>query len=170
MKEGNNSESKTKHIWELLKKIPDPEIPAISIVDLGVLRAVDEKDDKFLITITPTYSGCPALKVMEESIKTVLTDNGINNFEIKIAIFPPWTTDWMTSEASDKLRKYGIAPPEMTTEEHLRSLLKGKRTPVTCPYCNSTNTVLTSAFGSTACKALHFCNGCNQPFEEFKCH
>lgn len=157
-------------IWELLSQIPDPEIPAISIVDLGVVRQVEEINGKIVVTLTPTYSGCPALKAMEESVVETLTANNISNYEIKRTLFPPWTTDWMSAEARLKLQRYGIAPPEKSTEEHLRSVLSGKKSAITCPFCMSTNTHLTSAFGSTACKALHYCDQCHQPFEEFKCH
>jgi len=157
-------------VWEILKKIPDPEVPAISIVELGVVRSVEEIDSGLLITITPTYSGCPALMEMESNIRDALTENGIHNLKIKTVLFPAWTTDWLTPEARRKLKDYGIAPPATSTEDHLKSLMGGKKNPVTCPFCSSSKTVLTSAFGSTACKALHYCNSCNQPFEEFKCH
>jgi len=156
--------------WEILKEIDDPEVPAISIVDLGVVRAVEEKEGHLLISITPTYSGCPALKMMEDQIKEAFHHKGMYDFTIRHVLFPPWTTDWMSAETKLKLKHYGIAPPEMSTEEHLKFLLSGKKSSVTCPYCNSNDTNLTSAFGSTACKALHYCNSCHQPFEEFKCH
>lgn len=157
-------------IWKILKQVKDPEVPVIDIAELGVLRDVTFENDKILITITPTYSGCPALHVMEEAIEDKLKENGIENFVVKTIFSPAWTTDWMTDEAKQKLKEYGIAPPAQSTEEHLRTLIEGNPKHVQCPFCNSINTKLTSAFGSTACKALHYCNNCNQPFEEFKCH
>lgn len=159
-----------KFIWELLNQIPDPEVPAISIVELGVVRKVEKINGRLLISITPTYTGCPALKAMEESIRESLVANEVLDFDIKTILFPAWTTDWITEEARQKLKEYGIAPPQMTTEEHLKAMMSGYKNRVTCPYCNATDTRLTSAFGSTACKALHYCNSCQQPFEEFKCH
>ncbi len=163
-------DNRIEEIWNWLKQIPDPEIPVISIVDLGVVRNVALENERLVISITPTYSGCPALKAMEDSVKEMLTDRGIHDFVIKMVLFPAWTTDWLSEETRDKLRHYGIAPPEKSTDDHLRMMLSGKRSEVTCPFCKSRNTHLTSAFGSTACKALHFCDDCRQPFEEFKCH
>jgi ring-1,2-phenylacetyl-CoA epoxidase subunit PaaD len=160
----------TKGIWDMLNTIPDPEVPAISIVELGVIRNVEEKEGRIVITMTPTYSGCPALKMMEENVRTTLYEAGLKDVDIRIVLYPAWTTDWIPEEAKLKLRNYGIAPPERSTEDHLKSLLSGKKHPVTCPFCHSADTRLTSAFGSTACKALHYCNHCHQPFEEFKCH
>lgn len=150
-------------IWNLLSAIPDPEVPVITISDLGILRSVDFIDGNFVITITPTYSGCPAMKAIEEEIAAVLNAKGISNFKIKMVYSPAWTTDWMNDSARQKLKDYGIAPPS-----HTSKLNSDKK--VNCPFCNSENTKLTSWFGSTACKALHYCNNCCQPFEEFKCH
>ena len=151
-------EADTTGIWELLSSIPDPEIPVISIVDLGVVRKVEEMQGKVVVTITPTYSGCPALKTIEENIREAFQKREIENVEIKTVLYPPWTTDWIPDSAREKLRSYGIAPPEISTESHLKSVLSGKKNKVTCPFCHSKDTTLTSAFGSTACKALHYCN------------
>lgn len=150
--------------------VPDPEVPVLSIVDLGVFRKVEENEGTFDIYITPTYTGCPAMKAIEEEINRVLKREGISNFKVKTVLSPAWTTDWMSDEAKEKLREYGIAPPEQSTEEHLKALITGNRRSVKCPFCGSAETRLTSAFGSTACKALHYCDACKQPFEEFKCH
>ncbi|MFI5219573.1 MAG: 1,2-phenylacetyl-CoA epoxidase subunit PaaD [Bacteroidia bacterium] len=166
----NTTEISKEEIWNILKEVKDPEVPVLDIAELGVLRDVKFEGEKIIITITPTYSGCPALNVMEQEIENKLRENGIDNFMIKTVFSPAWTTDWMTDVAKNKLREYGIAAPSQSTEEHLRSLLEGKPEHVACPFCNSTETKLTSAFGSTACKALHYCNNCHQPFEEFKCH
>ena len=166
----NTTEISSNEIREILKQVKDPEVPVLDIAELGVLRDVQVVDEKIIITITPTYSGCPALHVMEQEIANKLRENGIENFMVKTVFSPAWTTDWMNDDAKNKLKEYGIAPPGQSTEAHLKSMIEGKSTPVSCPFCDSVNTKLTSAFGSTACKALHYCNNCNQPFEEFKCH
>ena len=145
---------KINKIWELLNTVPDPEIPVISVVELGVIRDVTFTNNSYIISITPTYSGCPAVKVFQDDIKVYLKENGITNFELKIVYSPAWTTDWMTDATKEKLRKYGIAPPSDT---------------VICPQCNSGRTTLISDFGATACKALYKCSDCLEPFEFFKC-
>jgi len=159
-----------EQIWDFLKEIPDPEVPAINIVELGVVRDVLMEDDKIQITITPTYSGCPAMKVMEEDILSTLKEKGFQNITIKTVFSPAWTTDWMSEETKSKLKTYGIAPPEKLAAEQIFPFLSDKKKTIACPYCNSENTVLKSQFGSTVCKALYFCNNCTQPFEHFKCH
>jgi len=158
-----------KAVWHLLDSIPDPEVPAISVVELGVVRNVRVFDDHVEVDITPTYSGCPALKTMEEDIAKKLADAGLKA-TIKTIFKPAWTTDWMSESAKQKLKEYGIAPPEKLTFEHLLPLGNPNNDTIQCPFCNSKNTKLTSQFGSTACKALYFCDGCHQPFEHFKCH
>jgi ring-1,2-phenylacetyl-CoA epoxidase subunit PaaD len=157
-------------IRQLLQEVKDPEIPVLNIEELGVLRDVQYADGKYHILITPTYSGCPAIQAMIDDIKSVLEKNGIQNYSIEMVYSPPWTTDWLSAQAREKLREYGIAPPAHSTAEHLQGLHTGKSRPVSCPFCGSSDTRLTSAFGSTACKALHYCQNCCQPFEEFKCH
>ena len=158
-----------KEIWDLLNTIPDPEVPAISIVELGVVRDVRITDKAVEIDITPTYSGCPALKNMEEQVRAKLLLVGLTP-SIKTIYKPAWTTDWMSDETKEKLREYGIAPPEKVSFENLHPFANNDKGPVACPFCRSIDTSLTSRFGSTACKALHFCNACRQPFEQFKCH
>ena len=143
----------TASIWELLKTIPDPEIPAVSIVDLGIVRNVEFDDDQFNITITPTYSGCPAFSFMKEEIIRHLETEGITNYQIDTALAPPWTTDWMSDEVKSKLKEAGIAPPSQE---------------VACPRCDSQNVQVISEFGSTACKALYKCNDCIEIFHHFK--
>ncbi len=160
----------TDYLDKVLDRVPDPEIPVLTIRDLGILRKVEIVDGEAVITITPTYTGCPAMRAIEEEIGKVLKEEGIENYSVRTVLSPPWTTDWMSESAREKLREYGIAPPEQSTEDHLRAIATGKKTQVHCPFCRSTNTKLTSPFGSTACKALHYCNDCDQPFEEFKCH
>lgn len=157
-----------EHIISLLSEIPDPEIPVITIIELGVIRDIDITDDTSIsLKITPTYSGCPAMKQIEDDVRKKLSDNGITNITINTIFSPPWTTDWITPEAKEKLRKYGIAPPEHTTED--KSWLTGKTKTIACPRCKSQNTKLISQFGSTACKALYQCLDCLEPFDYFKC-
>ena len=154
-------------IFTLLDAIPDPEIPVISIVELGVIRRVSSQDKTVEITITPTYSGCPAMKQMEDDVRKKLLENGFETVNIHMVYQPAWTTDWLGAEAKLKLQKYGIAPPEESTSD--KSFLSGKPKQVTCPHCKGRNTVLVSQFGSTACKALYKCQGCLEDFDYFKC-
>lgn len=159
----------SQRVWNILNEIPDPEVPAISIVELGVVRNVELQDNHVLVSMTPTYSGCPALKVMEDAVKEALSEEGFD-VSIKIVYKPAWTTEWMSESTREKLKAYGIAPPPKLTFEHLHPLGKPERDTAQCPFCNSRDTRLTSQFGSTACKALYYCNACQQPFELFKCH
>lgn len=156
-----------KDIFSFLEEIPDPEIPVISIVELGVVRTVKINNNSVEIEITPTYSGCPAMKQMEDDIVSVLKAKGIEKITLKTVYTPAWTTDWLSAEAREKLRKYGIAPPDGTTSD--KSVLMGKEKHIKCPRCGSQNTVLVSQFGSTACKALYKCKDCLEPFDYFKC-
>jgi ring-1,2-phenylacetyl-CoA epoxidase subunit PaaD len=160
---------KTKnHILSLLSEIPDPEIPVISIIELGVIRDVHVLSESSIeLKITPTYSGCPAMKQIEDDVRKKLAENGFTSIHIHTVFSPPWTTDWITPEAKEKLRKYGIAPPEHSTED--KNWLTGRHSVVACPRCKSKNTKLISQFGSTACKALYQCQDCLEPFDYFKC-
>lgn len=154
-------------ILELLDYVKDPEIPAINVLELGVVRQVEvESDGKAIITITPTYTGCPAMDVMAADIKKELLEAGVPAVEVKLSLSPAWTTDWITDTGKRKLKEYGIAPPEKTGD--IRAL-KGELPVVPCPQCGSTNTAMLSLFGSTACKALWKCNDCLEPFDQFKC-
>ncbi|MBK6628590.1 MAG: phenylacetate-CoA oxygenase subunit PaaJ [Flavobacteriales bacterium] len=154
-------------ILELLDYVKDPEIPAINVLELGVVRQVEvEADGKAIVTITPTYTGCPAMDVMAADIKKELLEAGVPAVEVKMSLSPAWTTDWITETGKRKLKTYGIAPPEKTAD--IRAL-KGEQPVVACPQCGSTNTVMLSLFGSTACKALWKCNDCLEPFDQFKC-
>jgi ring-1,2-phenylacetyl-CoA epoxidase subunit PaaD len=154
-------------VWNFLAEVFDPEVPVLDIVALGVVRDVQVEDNDIEITITPTYSGCPAMKVIEDDIRSKLKEKGLDNVRIKTVISPAWTTDWMTEEGKEKLREYGIAPPEKATAD--KNVLFGKPKIVKCPRCRGTNTEMKSQFGSTACKALYFCNDCLEPFDYFKC-
>lgn len=155
-------------IWEFLSEIPDPEIPVITITELGVVRDIETSIEKTTITITPTYTGCPAMQLFEDEIIKILHEKGILNVEIKMVYAPAWTTAWMSDEAREKLRVYGIAPPVKGTEDK-GILFKAGPKSVRCPKCKSDNTILKSQFGSTACKALYQCNECLEPFDYFKC-
>lgn len=153
-------------ILNWLNEIPDPEIPVISIVELGVIRKVHFDGDVLNVDITPTYSGCPAMKQMEEDVKKKLKDKGIEKLKINTIYHPAWTTDWISKEARENLRKYGIAPPEGSAD---KSSLSGPPKSVTCPRCKSKHTEMVSQFGSTACKALYKCKDCLEVFDYFKC-
>ena len=165
----SNSLKYTKEqIWKFLAEIPDPEIPVITIEELGVLRDVEIQQEKVIITITPTYTGCPAMKLFEDEIILALKNKGIKNVELKMVYSPAWTTDWMTEKAKEKLTAYGIAPPVSGTQDKGVLFSSGSKV-VKCPRCKSQNTTLKSQFGSTACKALYSCNDCLEPFDYFKC-
>jgi ring-1,2-phenylacetyl-CoA epoxidase subunit PaaD len=140
-------------VWDILKTVSDPEIPSISIVDLGIVRDVQFNDDILEVIITPTYSGCPAMLVIKNEIIQKLESHKISNFQIKTNLSPPWTTDWMSAEVKNKLKNAGIAPPSNQ---------------VVCPQCDSLDVKVISNFGSTACKALCKCNNCEEPFHHFK--
>ena len=152
------------YIW--LEEVSDPEIPVLSVVDLGVVRDAQIIDGNWLITITPTYSGCPAMKTMEEDILSKLKDNGIDSARVELVLAPAWSTDWLSENGRIKLREYGIAPPEHEVD---KSVLFAEPTVVPCPKCHSRNTRMVSQFGSTACKALYQCNECQEPYDYFKC-
>jgi len=154
-------------IWNILKNVSDPEIPVLTVVDMGVVREVEEKEGKVLVSITPTYSGCPAMNEIESNIRWALEEAGYNEVEVKTILSPPWTTDWMTDEGKAKLQEYGIAPPEGSSAD--KSVLFGEAKKVMCPRCKSRNTIMVSQFGSTACKALYKCDDCKEPFDYFKC-
>ncbi len=157
----------TADIYKLLEQIPDPEIPVISVVELGVIRNVVVEGKNVKIKITPTYSGCPAMHQMEKDIKHSLTHNGVEELIIETIYSPAWTTDWLNQHALDKLSAYGIAPPHKTSQD--KNILFGKSKDIECPRCKSHHTELISQFGSTACKALYECNDCLEPFDYFKC-
>jgi len=151
-------------IWTWLEDVPDPEIPVVSVIDLGIVRDVLVSKNTVIIQVAPTYSGCPATEVIEESIVQFLHLNGLQNVVVERVLSPAWTTDWITSEGRQILQGYGIAPP---VDGDKRALL-GK-TSICCPRCRSHETTLVSEFGSTACKAAYKCAQCLEPFEYFKC-
>ncbi len=156
----------TNDIWRLLSEIPDPEIPVLNIVELGIIRSVTLESDVFSISVTPTYTGCPASEFIDKEIKSKLLHARIA-FDLKKQISPSWTTDWITDEGRKKLQDYGIAPPEQSSAD--KSLLTGDPKQVTCPQCKSRNTEVISEFGSTPCKSLFRCHDCLEAFDYFKC-
>lgn len=154
-------------VLRILDTVMDPEVPVLSVVELGLIRDVAVDDAGVKITITPTYSGCPAMRTMEQDMRDALAAEGIADVSFETVYAPAWTSDWIPALAKEKLRRFGIAPPGPAAPGGLIAL--ERRPPsVACPYCGSTNTVRRSEFGSTACKAIHFCNACDQPFDEFK--
>lgn len=163
--------SEIKHsqeqIFKILSEIPDPEIPVINIIELGILREVKFVNDECVVVITPTYTGCPAMKVIEDDIRIKLKEIGIEKVKVELVYSPAWTTDWISDEAKEKLRTYGIAPPDHSTED--KKVLLGKARDLKCPLCGSKHTEMISQFGSTACKALYRCLDCKEPFDYFKC-
>lgn len=157
-------------IWSWLEEVIDPEIPVLNVVEMGIVRDVHFEGETVVVKITPTYSGCPAMNAIEMEIHKKLKDKGVENFQVLTDFKESWTTDWMTAHARKKLKEYGIAPPEDTEEsDDFLTVLKGSQKVVPCPYCDSMDTLLQSEFGSTACKSLYYCKGCEQPFEHFKC-
>jgi ring-1,2-phenylacetyl-CoA epoxidase subunit PaaD len=152
-----------KVLFAYLEEIKDPEIPVLSIIDLGIVRDIEMKADGELeVTITSTYNGCPAMDMIATAIRVELTTLGFKKIKIIQAVSPAWTTDWMSEEGKRKLQEYGIAPPDQR--------FTIPKDGVECPQCHSSDTRLVSAFGSTACKALYQCNDCKEPFDYFKCH
>jgi len=151
-------------IMRLLGEVKDPEIPVLSVVDMGIVRKVEaDETGRVRVTITPTYSGCPAMNVIAMQIRMQLLAAGYKEVEVHTVLSPPWTTDWMTEEGKRKLREYGIAPPVGRAADEVEL-------PVACPRCGSHHTEEVSRFGSTACKALYRCLDCLEPFDYFKCH
>ncbi|AUH66619.1 1,2-phenylacetyl-CoA epoxidase subunit PaaD [Paracoccus zhejiangensis] len=162
-------------VWDWLSEVPDPEIPVISLTDLGIIRNVEWQGDVLVVTVTPTYSGCPATGIINLDIETALRDRGIGKLVLKRQISPPWTTDWISAEGREKLRAYGITPPVDGTAADGRlagrvaRMAGSTNLTIECPRCGSTKTEKVSQFGSTPCKASYRCTGCLEPFDYFKC-
>jgi ring-1,2-phenylacetyl-CoA epoxidase subunit PaaD len=164
-----NISAETDKVWKLLESVEDPEVPVLSILDLGIVRDVQIKDEQVEITITPTYTGCPAMDAISMDIKFMLISHGYKNVKVISVLSPAWTTDWMTESGRQKLKAYGIAPPNVQ-QQVCSSGSFGADEAIQCPQCNSYHTHLISRFGSTACKALYQCDDCKEPFDYFKCH
>ncbi|HVE80417.1 MAG TPA: 1,2-phenylacetyl-CoA epoxidase subunit PaaD [Gemmatimonadaceae bacterium] len=153
--------------FAVLADVLDPEVPALSIVDLGIVRDVEVEGERLTVVVTPTYSGCPAMRVIERDIVEALERGGFAGARVRTTYAPAWTTDWISPAGREKLRAYGIAPPGPVQDEPLVPLAR-RPIVVACPFCGSSQTESRSEFGSTACKALMYCNECRQPFERFK--
>ena len=155
-----------KEIWNALEEVEDPEIPVVSVVEMGIVRTVELAEDSVTVSMTPTFSGCPALHVMRGDIEAKLLELGFEEVEVKTVLSPPWSTDWISEEAKVKLRKFGIAPPTPTREDD--GLIQLEPSPAACPRCGSFDTSTKNTFGPTLCKSIHVCNRCQEPFEAFK--
>lgn len=154
--------------WPLLASVEDPEIPALSIVDLGLVRFVEVGSDGQLeVGLSPTYVGCPATEVIRRSVQDALRQGSVGDFKVTTVLSPPWSSDWISADGRRKLLEYGIVPPDQSVS-NMRDVLRGTR-PLACPRCQSLDTEMVSEFGSTPCKALHRCRACLEPFEYFKC-
>ena len=159
----------TAGVWRLLESVMDPELPVLSVVDLGIVRTVQLEGTAVEVVITPTYTGCPAIDVITMQLKIVLASAGYAPVTIRSVLSPAWTTEWMSEAGKDKLKAYGIAPPNpkqsVCTPEYFQ-----REEAVECPHCGSYHTNMISEFGSTACKSLYRCSACQEPFDYFKCH
>ena len=158
-------------VWSALAGVPDPEIPVVSVVELGIVRRVHWEGDALRVSVTPTYSGCPATDVIREDIRRAVRALGVDAVSIDIELSPAWTTDWIAPEAKRKLREFGIAPPGQAPRIDVSGISPlRRRADVACPRCGSKRTTLLAQFGSTACKALYRCEACREPFDHFKPH
>lgn len=151
-------------VWEALEAVKDPEIPAVSVVELGLIRQIGYHGDRLVVTMTPSFIGCPALDVMQDMVEQALLGLGAAQPRVKLIYQPPWTSDWITSEGRRKLRDFGLAPPP----PHGGDVAAALDAAAICPYCDSDHTELKNSFGSTLCRAIYVCNNCQQPFEQFK--
>jgi ring-1,2-phenylacetyl-CoA epoxidase subunit PaaD len=159
----------TETIWSLLEEVNDPEVPVLSVVDLGIVREIRTGDEEIEIIITPTYSGCPAMDVIRTNIRMKLLEQGYPKLKLTTVLSPAWTTDWMSERGKEKLQQYGIAPP-LPLQQVCHPAMFHREEAICCPHCHSYHTTLISEFGSTACKALYRCEDCKEPFDYFKCH
>jgi ring-1,2-phenylacetyl-CoA epoxidase subunit PaaD len=164
-----STEITEKKIRSLLEEVKDPEVPILSVLDLGVVREIKIGENEIEIIITPTYSGCPAMDVIRMNIQMTLLSYGFKNVKVTQILSPAWTTEWMSEEGKRKLKEYGIAPPNPKQQVCDQKLFAAAES-VQCPHCNSYHTHRVSEFGSTACKALYVCDDCKEPFDYFKCH
>lgn len=154
----------SQQVWQILEEVKDPEIPVVSVVEMGLIRQVAFAKNQVFVRMTPTFAGCPALQVMRSEIEARLQRAGAENVQVQITLNPPWSTDWITTEARKKLKAFGLAPPPHLGGDFGRILQEA----ATCPYCDSQNTELKNDFGSTLCRAIYVCKDCKQPFEQFK--
>ncbi len=161
---------KAEQVYAWLSQVKDPEVPVLSILDLGIVRDVQVNEAGVCtVTITPTYSGCPAMDVIGMNIRMVLAGRGFSQMKVEMQLRPAWTTDWMSEDGKKKLKAYGIAPPQRMSSSGELGLFE-EEPAIACPRCGSEDTRLVSQHGATACKAMYQCNSCHEPFEHFKCH
>ena len=156
-------------IRTILDRVMDPEVPVLSVLDLGIVRDIEIENEKVAVTITPTYTGCPAMDVISMQIRMELLAAGVKDVEIKLVLSPAWTTDWMSDRGKQRLKEYGIAPP-LPRQQVCSPARFAAEEAIQCPHCSSYHTHRVSEFGSTACKALYQCDDCMEPFDYFKCH
>ena len=161
---GGDAVSSLEQVWAALEDVKDPEIPVVSVVEMGIVREVAVEPDRVVVTITPTFSGCPALVAMQDGIVERLKRLGIENVDLRVVLSPPWSTEWIGESARAKLKAFGLAPPPRHDGDFTLVLLD----PAECPYCGSKDTRLRNSFGPTLCRAIYTCNSCHQPFEQFK--
>jgi ring-1,2-phenylacetyl-CoA epoxidase subunit PaaD len=168
------AEPREAAVWRTLARVPDPEIPVLSVVELGIVRDVAWRDDEVVVTLTPTYSGCPATEMIFADVGRALASAGFTRHRLEMRLAPAWTTDWIGPEARAKLAAYGIAPPGAPASPSVQTVdltaLRRSRPQIACPRCGSRSTRQISRFGSTPCKAQHVCNDCLEPFDYFKPH
>lgn len=151
-------------VWQALESVKDPEIPVVSVVEMGIVRDVTVDGDRVIVKMTPTFSGCPALDVMRQQIAACVRELGATEVTVETVLSPPWTTDWLSDETRARLKAFGLSPPA----RHGGNVAITFYEPAPCPYCNSENTVLKNSFGPTLCRAIYYCQACQQPFEQFK--
>ena len=157
-------ELKTEQIWEILDEVKDPEIPVVSVVEMGLIRTVGIAGEKVIVTMMPTFAGCPALQVMQEEIEQRVREAGAEDVEVKMVYAPPWSSNRILPEGRRKLKEFGLSPPPRHDGDLQAALLEE----VSCPYCDSKKTTLKNSFGPTLCRAIYYCENCQQPFEQFK--
>ena len=160
----NVAELREEAVWRALEEVKDPEIPVVSVVEMGIVREVTVDGDRVSVKMTPTFSGCPAVHVMEAEIEKRVRQMGAEEVTVETVLHPPWTTDWITDEARQKLKAFGLSPPQ----KHGGNLAVTFYEPAACPYCDSKNTTVKNTFGPTLCRAIYYCNECQEPFEQFK--
>lgn len=168
----NHFSEEIKEIWNTLENVKDPEIPNMSIIDMGILREININNNNLVVVITPTYSGCPAIQVIETDVNIELQKKYskiYNSISVKSRLFPAWTTDWMSENAKEKLMEAKISPPIGNSNDNILKILNNNPE-IICPHCKSKNTIMQSFFGTTACKSLYKCNNCLMTFDYFKCH
>jgi ring-1,2-phenylacetyl-CoA epoxidase subunit PaaD len=167
LRDAAHESEEIRRIWEILAEVLDPEIPVLSVVDLGIVRAVKQEGADLIVAITPTYSACPATRVIERDIREALDRAGYPHAALRTVLSPPWTTAWLSEAGRAKLRRFGIAPPEEASAS--KRSLSGEEIAIACPRCGATDTERVSEFGSTPCKAHYRCRSCLEPFDYFKC-